>query len=147
MGRLGRDDAAPSGRHAGGTPGYLHPVIPKLIRRVDQFQQRHAWLGFPLAVVKKFGDDQAGKQAALIAYYGFFSLFPLLLVFVTILGFVLHGNVELQHRVINSVKDNFPFGATSTRPNPSPPGLPAACSSHGMLIVYRPRYGEGLVAV
>jgi len=84
-------------------------VIPKLIRRVDLFQQRHSWLGFPLAVVKKFGEDQAGKQAALIAYYGFFSLFPLLLVFVTVLGFVLHGDVALQHRVISSVRDNFPY--------------------------------------
>jgi membrane protein len=96
--------------HARSALGYLQgAVIPNLIRRIDQFQQRHAVLGFPLAVVKKFGEDQAGKQAALIAYYGFFSLFPLLLVFVTVLGFVLHGNVELQHRVISSVKDNFPY--------------------------------------
>jgi membrane protein len=83
-------------------------MIGRLVRRIDQYQQRHAWLGFPLAVVKKFGEDQAGSKAALLAYYGFFSLFPLLLVFAAALGFVLHGNVDLQHRVINSVKDNFP---------------------------------------
>jgi len=83
-------------------------VIGRLVRRIDRYQQRHPWLGFPLAVVKKFGEDQAGSKAALIAYYGFFSLFPLLLVFAAVLGFVLHGNVDLQHRVINSVKDNFP---------------------------------------
>ncbi len=78
------------------------------MRRIDLYQQRHAWLGFPLAVVKKFGEDQAGSKAALIAYYGFFSLFPLLLVFAAVLGFVLHGDVALQRRVITSVKDNFP---------------------------------------
>jgi membrane protein len=84
-------------------------VIGRVIRRVDGYQRRHAWLAFPLAVVKKFGEDRAGNKAALIAYYGFFSLFPLLLVFVTVLGFVLHGDVALQHRVIDSVKGNFPY--------------------------------------
>ena len=48
----------------------------------DAYQQRHRWLAIPMAVVKKFGDDQAGNLAALVAYYAFFSMFPLLLVFV-----------------------------------------------------------------
>ena len=52
--------------------------------------------GLAIAVVKKFGDDQAGSLAALVAYYAFFSLFPLLLLFVTILGFVLQGNTSAQ---------------------------------------------------
>ena len=49
---------------------------------------------FVAAVIKKFSDDQAGQLAALISYYGFVSLFPLLLVFVTILGFVLQGDPD-----------------------------------------------------
>lgn len=40
---------------------------------------------------KKFSDDQAGSLAALIAYYGFVSIFPLLLVLVTVLGIVLES--------------------------------------------------------
>ncbi|MDX6243859.1 MAG: hypothetical protein QOE76_1582, partial [Frankiales bacterium] len=56
--------------------------------RLDEFQQRHPTLGFPVAVWRKFGEDQAGNLAALIAYWAFFSLFPLLLVAVTIIGFV-----------------------------------------------------------
>ena len=48
-----------------------------LIRRMDKFQQRHGVLGFPFAVLQKFGNDQAGSKAALIAYYGLFALFPL----------------------------------------------------------------------
>ena len=55
-------------------------LIRRLVAAVDDLQQRHRWLAFPFAVVKKFGDDQAGRHAALLAYYGFFSLFPLLLV-------------------------------------------------------------------
>ena len=60
----------------------------------DRAQRKHPVLAVPVAVVKKFGDDQGGGLAALVAYYSFFSLFPLLLVFVTVLGFVLQGNPE-----------------------------------------------------
>jgi membrane protein len=62
-----------------------------------------------MAVVKKFGDDQGGNLAALISYYAFFSLFPLLLVFVTILGFVLDGDPGAQKAIENSVLSQFPI--------------------------------------
>jgi len=55
-----------------------------------------------VAVVKKYGEDQAGQKAALLAYYGFFSLFPLLLVAVTVLGFLLHGDSDLGQRIVDS---------------------------------------------
>ena len=54
------------------------------VRSVDVFQQRTFPLNFAFAVVKKFGDDSAGSLAALIAYYGFLALFPLLLVLITV---------------------------------------------------------------
>jgi membrane protein len=78
------------------------------LRAFDRVQSAHAWLAIPVAVLKKFGDDQAGGLAALIAYYAFFSLFPLLLVFVTILGFVLHGDPSAQKAVEKSVLGHFP---------------------------------------
>ncbi|HSD48220.1 MAG TPA: hypothetical protein VLE71_00145, partial [Actinomycetota bacterium] len=53
----------------------------RLAERADRAHRRHAWLAVPVAVVRKCGDDRAGHWAALVAYYGFFSLFPLLLVF------------------------------------------------------------------
>jgi membrane protein len=89
-----------SGQKAGG--------MKKLVKRVDLFQRERSWLGFPIAVFKKFGDDQAGYLAALIAYYAFFSLFPLLLVFVTVLGFVLGNNAELQEKIVGSVLAQIP---------------------------------------
>jgi YihY family inner membrane protein len=61
-----------------------------------------------MAVIKKFADDQAGGLAALVAYYAFFSIFPLLLVFTTILAFVLQGNEELYNDVTTSVLAQFP---------------------------------------
>jgi len=80
---------------------------------VDDFQQRHRWLAFPFAVVKKFGDDQAGRHAALLAYYGFFSLFPLLLVAVTMIGFILQGRSDLANRIVDSTAAQFPIVGTS----------------------------------
>jgi YihY family inner membrane protein len=79
------------------------------LQAVDGFQQRHRGLSFLAAVIKKFGDDGAGRLAALIAYYGFFALFPLLLVFVTVLGFVLEGNKGAQESVLHSTLSQFPI--------------------------------------
>jgi inner membrane protein YhjD len=78
------------------------------VHAFDRAQRKHAVLAVPVAVVKKFGDDQGGGLAALVAYYSFFSLFPLLLVFVTVLGYVLQGNASLQKSVENSVLGQFP---------------------------------------
>lgn len=80
-----------------------------LLRRVDGWQRHHRWLAFPFAVAKKFGEDQAGNLAALIAYYAIFSVFPLLLLFVTLLGFVLQSDPALQHRVMHSALEQFPL--------------------------------------
>jgi YihY family inner membrane protein len=80
-----------------------------VIRRTDKFQQNHGVLGFPFAVLQKFGNDQAGSKAALIAYYGLFALFPLLMLFTTILGYVLHNNDQLRKDLINSALGSFPI--------------------------------------
>jgi YihY family inner membrane protein len=78
------------------------------VRRIDQFQQRHTVLAFPWAVMQKFGNDQAGGKAALMAYYGLFALFPLLLLLATILGFALAGDPALRERVIDSAVGSIP---------------------------------------
>jgi len=80
-------------------------AIRGLLKRFDAIQQGRRFLGFPIGVVKKFGDDRAGYLAALVAYYAFFSLFPLLLVLATVLGFVLQKH---QASVMATVEKNFP---------------------------------------
>jgi YihY family inner membrane protein len=79
-----------------------------VLARLDGYQRRHRWAGLPLAVVYKFYDDQAAYLAALLTYYGFLSLFPLLLLLLAILGFVLHDNPHLQQQVPNSALSEFP---------------------------------------
>jgi YihY family inner membrane protein len=83
-------------------------VITSVLRSIDRFQQRHRPTSVIYAVVKKFGEDRSGNLAALIAYYGFFSLFPLLLVLVSILGFVLRGNPSLRESIVHSALSQFP---------------------------------------
>ena len=83
--------------------------ILRPVRAFDGFQQRHSALAIPMAVVKKFADDQGGQLAALVAYYAFFSLFPLMLVLVTILAYVLQGDPGDQRAISNSVLAQFPI--------------------------------------
>jgi membrane protein len=76
--------------------------------RLDAFQRRHPAVGLPLAVIYKFFDDQGTYLAAQMTYYGFLSLFPLLLLLVSGLGAALHGDVQLQHAVLHSALSQFP---------------------------------------
>ena len=79
-----------------------------ILDAIDQVQRRHRWIALPFSLVRKMSDDQGGNLAALIAYYGFLSLFPLLLSFASILGFVLAGDPGLRVRVLESVARSFP---------------------------------------
>ncbi len=75
---------------------------------VDRYQRQHRWLGFPLAVRKQYGDANTGYAAATMAFYGFFSIFPLLLVFVSVLGFVLRSHPSWRDSVVNSALGDLP---------------------------------------
>jgi uncharacterized BrkB/YihY/UPF0761 family membrane protein len=86
--------------------------VERLLRAADRFQQRHSYLALPVGVVKKVGDDQAGKHAALLAYYGILSLFPLLLVFATLLANALAHNPQLQREIIDAAVAQFPVLGT-----------------------------------
>ena len=92
---------------------------------VDGFQRRHAVLGFPIAVVYKFFDDQGVYLAALITYYGFLSLFPLLLLLASVLGFVLRRRSRSAHRILDSTISQFPVIGGQLR---DPSGLQGAVS-------------------
>lgn len=80
----------------------------RILVRIDDYQQSHRVLSVVVGVVKKFGDDGAGNLAALASYYLFFSILPLLLVFVTLVGFALAANPDLQGQLLDSALSNFP---------------------------------------
>jgi membrane protein len=84
-------------------------VGPKrILDTIDRAQQATTATAFPVAVLKKFQDDDASRLAALISYWGFFALFPLLLALVSILGFVLEGNPQFQEDVLDSTVGQIP---------------------------------------
>jgi membrane protein len=91
--------------------------LSERLHALDRRQERTPGLRFIAAVFKKFSDDGASQLAALIAYYGFFALFPLLLVFVTVLGFVLQGNTSAQESVLHSTLSEFPVIGTQLQNN------------------------------
>src|SRR5512140_3345012 len=76
--------------------------MARLLAWADAVQRRHGLFGFPYAVMKKYGDDDGGREAALITYYGFLSIFPLLLLGVAILSRVLAANPDLRRQLIDA---------------------------------------------
>ena len=95
------------------------------LRRLDSWQQRSSALGIPIAVIKKFIDDGAHRLGVQIAYWGFFSVFALLLVFASILGFVFESNPELQHQLLNSTLETMPvIGPQSAGTSAHSPAAP-----------------------
>jgi len=81
----------------------LGDLVNRIIAWADRLQRKYDVLGFPYAVVKKYGDDAGGRQAALITYYGFLSIFPLLLLGVAILSRVLADHPDLRQRLIDEI--------------------------------------------
>ena len=84
------------------------PEVSDWERSLDRWQRRHGPAGFVFAVFRKYSEDQVGYVAAAIAYYAFFSIFPLLLVFTTVLGFVLDSHGHLYRSLIDSALGQFP---------------------------------------
>ena len=92
----------------------------RAVDRADAFQRRHPVLGYPIGVVYKFIDDQGAYLAALITYYGFLSVFPLILLLQSALGFFIHGNERLHKQILDSVLGQIPvLGNTLSNAAPS----------------------------
>ncbi len=84
-------------------------LIERILQRVDAFQQHRSVFGFPYGVVKKYGDDEMGHQAALITYYGFLSIFPLLIVATSVTDIISQHNEHLRDKLLENVNQYFPI--------------------------------------
>ena len=94
--------------HRGDAEPAVKQRLSRVLARLDDFQQRHRALGLPIGVYKRFGEHGGGRLSATISYYAFFSLFPLLLVFVTILGLVLQDNPSLRDDLVDGALGQIP---------------------------------------
>ena len=94
----------------------MNPV-ERTIRRIDATQRRFTPTAFVFGVIKKYGDDNGGVLVSNLAYSAFVSLFPLLLILVTILGLIVrrHDPSFRESAVKDAVADQIPLlGQTLT---------------------------------
>ena len=95
-------------------------TVDQTLARLDGLQQRHRVVGFPIAVVKRYGEDHGSWLGAIISYYGFLALLPLLLVFVTVLSIVFDDDPARRDRILNEVWDLLPFVGNDIRESVTP---------------------------
>jgi uncharacterized BrkB/YihY/UPF0761 family membrane protein len=92
-----------------GTTTEQQPGDAAVAGGLDGYQRRHPWLGLPIAVIYKYVDDHGNFLSAMLTFYAFVAIFPLLLLASSIFGFVLQGNPELQQRALDSALSQFPI--------------------------------------
>jgi len=93
--------------------------IERAVRGADRIQQGNRPVAFLFSVFKKFGDDRGGTLSSQLAYYGFVSLFPALLVATTVIGYL--GNERVADSVIASVLGELPVFGEQVGPDAARP--------------------------
>ena len=91
----------------------------RLLERIDRLQQRFRFLSLPCAVFKRFGEHGGGRLVTMISYWSFFSIFPLLLVFVAVLGIVLRDDPELRQDLLDGALGQVPVIGTQLSQSPT----------------------------
>jgi uncharacterized BrkB/YihY/UPF0761 family membrane protein len=84
---------------------------PRLVERIDRLQRTQPAFGFPWAVVKRYIEDRGNWLGALISYYGFFSLYPLLVAFTTVATWLLADRPKTLQRILSAVWSKVPFAS------------------------------------
>jgi uncharacterized BrkB/YihY/UPF0761 family membrane protein len=91
-------------------------LLRRLVGRLDAWQRRNRVAGATYGVIKKFSDDNANLLVVSLAWYGFTAIFPLLLVAVTVLGYV--GEKSLGTTLVSTLHE-FPVIGDSFNPGSS----------------------------
>src|SRR4029079_7888513 len=100
--------------------------MKKLLGRLDTFQQRHRAVALPVATYKRFGEHGGGRLASTVSYWSFFSIFPLMLVFVTVLNIVLQDRPDTRQQLLDGALGQVPLIASELGAT-----KPIAVSRHG----------------
>ena len=79
-----------------------HPTITA-VRRRNRFAD------IVVETLAGYSKHLAGRNGAVVTYYGFLTLFPLFLAATTVLGFVLESKPEWREDLVGSAADRVPF--------------------------------------
>ena len=80
----------------------------RAVQRLDDLQQRLPLLALPIGVIRKFADDRTSAWGALMTFYAFLALFPLLVIALTVIGHLAAGNPELERQLLDGVLGQIP---------------------------------------
>ncbi len=86
--------------------------------RVMKIRRKHRYLDIAVETLHGWSRHISGRNAWVLAFFTFLSIFPLMLAATTILGFVLEGNENLQERIVNGAADNIPILGEQLRNDP-----------------------------
>jgi membrane protein len=98
---------------------YIHPVNWTELPRVQALRAKSRKAEVAVETIEGFRRHRSGRNAALIAHYAFLSVFPLIVVFTTILGYVLEGDSKLSKDIINSAMNQVPIVGEQLSKDPS----------------------------
>lgn len=87
----------------------MNGLIKSYGLKFNKYQLSHRRLGFIVAIIKKYSQDQVGNQTALVTYYGFLALFPLLVAALSITEISILRNANLKITIIKSLNIYFPL--------------------------------------
>ena len=104
-------------------------VLRDLRTKLDRLQRHLPPLAVAVAVNKKFSDDQANQYVVSLGWYGFVSIYPLLLVVVTVFGFI--GVPSLGHGVVSTLHQ---FPVVGPQFNPARPSSNLHGSVFGLVV-------------
>ena len=107
--------------------------MKKLLGNLDTFQQRHRVVALPVATFKRFGEHGGGRLASTVSYWSFFSIFPLMLAFVTVLNIVLEDRPDTRQQLLDGALGQVPLiaselGRRRSRSAGAPRRWSSACS-------------------
>ncbi len=87
--------------------------VRSLFAVVDEWQRRSRLIGPVYGVIKKSGDDRANQFVVALGWYGFVAIYPLLLVVITVFGFI--GAPSLGHSLVSTLHE-FPVVGSQFNP-------------------------------
>src|SRR5215471_7170619 len=89
-------------------PGRLTQLKERATDRWLGAQGRFPWLAHVVRAWERYTENNGNQYAGAITFFSFLALFPLILLGVAIVGYVLNANPELQQQLLDKIGENVP---------------------------------------